>query len=354
MCHVVLHNNHNCVVNYKNKILCKGCFKKGLDDSRFFEEQAEEQWMGKNVPPKKRLRFSYLEPDNEVLMLDFSKKHRSVAIGLLRNGHLVHTKPIKIGANYITLQNTCSFDSITQLLGVAYCDSEAFKRKIDEIKENNLCELVKKLVKNGVIGAYNIRAKILFNTFDHVTLPENILCVHAEGAMFNTITKIFGDIYMGTCIYSCQTCQYNSIERIHYISVEVSNINNLSENVASFFHCEIKRTRCLECPSGLVTKQIVLDSFFLIIEPVNIPSLNLELEISLDSIPKYMSICETKFILRGICAYQGEPDPNHLGHFLAYGYRHNDKWIMYNDLLKKPEAVSPKQRVRCILFFYSI
>lgn len=112
--------------------------------------------------------------------------------------------------------------------------------------------------------------------------------------------------------------------------------------------------KCPECIKYTLSQQIQMDNSFVIIEPINIPSLTLHLNLSLDSIPKYLKNHNTTYLLRGIVAYQGEINSIHLGHFVAYGFRHNDKWTMYNDLLKKPEDVSPSTQIKCVLLFYTI
>lgn len=353
MCKIALHDNDSCIVKYNNNIMCKQCFKRGVSDNRFFEEQARENWMGKNIPPKKRPRTSYLEPDDEMLMLNFSKITRATAIGLLRNGHLVHTNPLKIEQHHVTLRNTCSFDSVVQLLCVGYCDSKNFQLKVDSLSDNSVCKLLKTVINSGVAAAYRQRARILFNNFDHVSLPGDILCVHAESTLFNTIVKTFDNLSMATREGRCEFCKHNDITRTYFISVEVNEINQLEKSVLEQLSTK-NNLICPVCTKRCFTYDFYLNDNFIIIEPVNVSSMNLELEISLDSIPKYIKAANVTFILRGIAGYVGISDPNYLGHFVAYGYRHNNKWVLYNDLLKKPEAVPAQRNVKCVMLFYTV
>jgi len=82
--------------------------------------------------------------------------------------------------------------------------------------------------------------------------------------------------------------------------------------------------------------------------------MRLEIKTNLDKINKFIKVDSTTFILRGVIGYQGTHDPDSLGHFIAYGYRHNDKWISYNDLKKTPECISPNTNVGCVLLFYTV
>lgn len=335
--------------------MCKFCFKNHANSNQLLmEKEVEEQWMRRNIPPKKRIRCSYLEPDDETLLIDYTKTHRAVAIGLLRNGNIVHKKPLKINNKLVLLQNTCSFDTISQLFCVAYCDSAAFQNVFSQNPNNFFANLLQKILKSGITAAYTIRGQILLNSFPHDVLPGNILCVQGESTLFNTVSKVLNNFYMGTETRQCMSCKNEISKQVYFLSVEISCILELNKNVADFLSKPNERKTCLKCNNNVVNRKIELFNNYVLIEPINIHELSLDLKLSLDSVPKSLKCGQTTFILRGLVGYQGDFDPNHLGHFVAYGYRHNDKWLMYNDMLTKVQTISPTTVINAVLFFYSI
>lgn len=160
-CQTSVHRHKLCLkANEKNTIFCLKCSK--------LEQNSFENWRGLASETPKRPRHSYLEPCSEVLKVDYSNLRKVISIGLLRNGHLVDLKPIKLSKTLsVTLSNTCCFDSIVQLMASGVCDSETFKELVllntERIK---IAEIVNDLVRHGVTKkTYRLRAEILTEIF---------------------------------------------------------------------------------------------------------------------------------------------------------------------------------------------
>ena len=81
------------------------------------------------------------------------------------NGNDLKLKATNFGKKKITVQQTCEFDSIVQLLLVAYFERPSFKLKVIELStsSNLLFKLVKNLAEKSITSnTYEKRAQILY------------------------------------------------------------------------------------------------------------------------------------------------------------------------------------------------
>lgn len=84
-------------------------------------------------------------------VIDWTRKINITTIGLLRNGNIVHLKPLKIFKQLITLRNTCGLDALIQIFCIGYCDSFIIKEYMELIKDSNrFAKLVVQVVNKGV------------------------------------------------------------------------------------------------------------------------------------------------------------------------------------------------------------
>lgn len=352
-CKIGLHNNENCKVQYENTVLCKNCFRNGLRDRSLLEIHAEENWMNKNVPPKKRPRKSYLEPESEFLKTNLSTK-KVVTIGLLRNGHLVHLKPIKLHGQLLSLSNTCGFDSVSQIFCCAFCDSHIFKKYVEELADiNKFAFFLCKIICSGVnTHTYKLRAEILLDSWPTTQLPENIIKINAEDTVVNVIKKLCGlEFSIGYTLIKCSGCSETTSSRISFLSVEINNPFNIATAVSETCREQYITKPCNKCKLNKQISETVLDGNLLIIEPVNTLNVSLEIVSQVDSIEKRININNFEYLLRGVIGYEGSVCS--LGHFIAYCLRHNGKWQTYNDLEKQIQYCPPSKIIRSQLFLYT-
>jgi len=83
------------------------------------EEISEENW--KNVQKSSRKRKSiYLTPNREILLRNIDSRAKTKVIGLIKNGSKSKFMSVKCNNGNYVLSNTCSFDTIVQMLAVAY------------------------------------------------------------------------------------------------------------------------------------------------------------------------------------------------------------------------------------------
>ena len=91
-----------------------------------FENEAEENWRGQNIGKKgkKSNKPNYLELDPSILSHNWDSKCKSSSVGHLRNGCTPELKGIKLDDQYYTINYTCTFGSISQVILCAYADSD--------------------------------------------------------------------------------------------------------------------------------------------------------------------------------------------------------------------------------------
>lgn len=56
--------------------------------------------------------------------------------GLITNGTLPSFKLTKIGVQYVSLSNTCSFNASAQIFASSYCDSTNYREEINKLNIN--------------------------------------------------------------------------------------------------------------------------------------------------------------------------------------------------------------------------
>lgn len=344
-CQTSVHRHKLCLkANEKNTIFCLKCSK--------LEQNSFENWRGLASETPKRPRHSYLEPCSEVLKVDYSNLRKVISIGLLRHGHLVDLKPIKLSKTLsVTLSNTCCFDSIVQLMASGVCDSETFKELVllntERIK---IAEIVNDLVRHGVTKkTYRLRAEILTEIFETQENPCGIISLSAETEVGNLLPKL--DFH--TCAIKtieCTECLYLDAQFLNSVEVCVSN----GYFGFSDLQNETKFTSvgdCSQC-NGTLQEKTEFSLTHIFIEPLNLDAKTFELYTSLDNIPKTIIINETTYILRGVIGYVGSTKG--VGHFICYCFRHNNKWEEFDDRNSKCQPSSGKKLIRVQLFLYTL
>jgi hypothetical protein len=100
------------------------------------EEISEENWRNVQKSSRKR-KYIYLTPNCEILLRNIDSLAKTKVIGLIQNGRKSKFISVKCNNSNYFLSNTCSFDSIVQMLAVAYCDSIAYTKYVTEKKEKS-------------------------------------------------------------------------------------------------------------------------------------------------------------------------------------------------------------------------
>lgn len=323
-----------------NLRFCKNC--------KNLEEASVENWRGL---VKQRQKRSYLEPLAELQEASFNAK-KVLPIGLLRNGHLVDLKPIKINStSSLTLSNTCAFDSLVQIMATTFCDSSSFKELILITKESSkMAQLVYDIVKTNVNkGIYRQRAIILNDIFNHNESRCGIVHLNVETEIGNLLPKL--DI--NPCLAEetrCENCSFcRGISFKFSLEIEMATSSELQSKISQ----KMEQTSCssLCYCGGIIKIYSTLSPTHFFIEPLDVTNKMFQLKSTLDSLPKVINISGTQYKLRGTIGYIGPTIGT--GHFIAYAHRQNFSWEEYDDRGTKSKLCSPNKSLNCQLLLYS-
>jgi len=184
-----------------------------ISNAILMPENAEEDWRGQvTASQRKKRRKNDLEPNSAMLFMNDNNKGRCPVIGLLKNGNL-NLAAQTIDNILYTFINTCTFDTIAQIMFGVYVDSEMCNA-IDAKCENDIfCKLIQKAVCDGInVQTYKRQAEILRK------------CITFSLALFNV--KEFGGIYR----INCATFAAELIENI-YLSILILKLESAQLSV---------------------------------------------------------------------------------------------------------------------------
>lgn len=67
-------------------------------------------------------------------MRNLNSQAKTKTIGLIKNDNKSNVMPIKLDSGNYVFSNTCAFDSVVQLLAVAYCNSYQYASYVNKKK----------------------------------------------------------------------------------------------------------------------------------------------------------------------------------------------------------------------------
>lgn len=348
---------------YGQQRLCKNCY---IRRENFSEDQAVENWKGLALPPKKRKRSSYLEPNEEFKNIDFSSKRNSNPIGLLRNGN-TDLKPILWNGVNVILTNTCAYDSIIQIFSSAFSDSKNYENYVYSLCTDTVFQIIKDVALSSITSrTYYLRILLLRTFCESFLLPNQMLQIKSECTAKTAAKNLFSKFPSFKRNVKCTNseCNFQHTENISVITVmlSTSTIHNLKEQILMFLNSS--QTKCTNVKNGLMCNGVNLINFevcgqHIIVELINTET-NTEsdvvqdITISLNEIPKQLIIRENLFYLRGIISFCGGKKVNEIGHYVAICKRLNEHWEIYNDLEKKRKHFPREKKVSCQCLIYAI
>lgn len=109
------------------------------------------------------------------------------------NGNFTKLLPINIYTEHqVSLTNTCSFDAITQILCCTYCDSDVYKRTVQDNQDIEMCQLIYTMVNDGITEiTYKHRSNILSRCLEMKQITQYVYSINCE----STITKMYENIW---------------------------------------------------------------------------------------------------------------------------------------------------------------
>lgn len=330
------------------------------------EDYSEENWGNILMNPKKKTPI-YLTPNREIMMRNLNTKAKTKSIGLIQNGNKTRFKSIKIGDTFYVLSNTCAFDSVIQLLAVAYCDSDEYGTYVKEKKnESTLWHLIFALLRDGLtVQTYRNRAIILKNIYPGEPTVNDVVYLSVEQAVDNLLIKLLNDDESIEIVQSCSSCGYKHIEKKQYLTVCVPERHLTKRQLDNLLSTEIKcqyySTNCKSCSKEMVSSPKFGNHIFF-----NLINLNNTLDgqftdtrLGLNHIPKSVKTFELPlYYLRGSVTtpdnQQNAFSHTMLGHYHAHTYRHPiNIWQKYDDNAEKVHTINENAQVNVQILMYS-
>lgn len=330
------------------------------------EDNEEENWKNINGGNFSKKKSIYLTPNREILLRNLNSRSKTKVIGLIKNGNKSNLMSVMLNGHNYVLSNTCAFDSIIQLLAVAYCDSTEYSKYVLDKKESNtLWHLVFALLRDGVtVQTYRKRAKILINLFPGESMTNGITFLSVEQAADNLLNKL---LPQDPCIKinkKCNNCSHKETVTQNYLTICVKDKNPTKRQLDYLLNEEIrlikKSTVCKQCSEDINLSLTFGNHLFFNLINLNNSASNLftDTKIQLNNIPKCIKINETEFILRGSVTtpdqQQNVVSHTYLGHYHAHAYRHPiNIWQLYDDLRDKVILIKDTTKVNIQILMYS-
>jgi len=271
------------------------------------EDTSEENWGNILINLKKKKKPIYLTENREILLRNLDSKAKTNIIGLLKNGNLSEFKSIKLDGENFVLSNTCAFDSIVQILAVAYCDSNEYATFVLKKKnESTLWHLIFALHRDSVtIQTYKKRAKILKQLYPGEPMINGITLLSVEQAADSMLIKLLQNEESVEIIEKCTSCNHEKIEKKQCITVCVSEKNPTKRQIEYLLNFEINNLqqsfRCKFCSKvfDLILK-FGHHIFFILINLNNSMDTQFtDTNLQLKNIPKSLTVSDTEYYFRG-------------------------------------------------------
>lgn len=319
-----------------------------------------EDWMGLGKTKNKTKKSKYITKDPTILHCNDKSRSRNSVIGVLRNGSVSELKSIHIDNEYVSLINTCTFDSISQVMFCAYADSELYSEFVERKTENKFMELVSHAVRDGItVQSYRKRGLLLKDLFTTQCTSELTVINAACTAQF-MLNKIFVNFPSIVATMVCPDCvnRFLREEIIVTVNLPTDDLIFLQDIMEDFNftpsyckNCDISMTQALDFKDHLIIEPVVP------LTQQRKLKKHLDLNIQLKDIPTILKVKKELFNLRGIVNFISPISSaiNAIGHYIAYCYREPNKtWEKYDDFQQKSKTVRPTTEAQnCQYLIYS-
>lgn len=266
--------------------------------------------------------------------------------------------------SYISVKETCAFDSLVQLIMHACGKENKYKEELQTIKNNLFIELCLNILNRGKIVSanYNKRAIILKNT--HIckyTATRHMEFLNANCNMDHLIEIIFTNLLPSIIRKNiCHQCNYSSYRNFATLHINIDillteDLGKIQESINDTLFKEINKN-CSQCNSILTQNYECSSHIFL--DTSIITHLNYKIEhresSTLDVITKLINVDDRDYVLCGIINYMSY---NHKskrdGHYTAITFT-GMHWYEYDNLKKTRSFVSPEKIVTPHTIMYII
>lgn len=172
---------------------------------------------------------------------------RSNKTTLLLNGNT--TTPIRMNKNRYIVTNTCSFDSVSTVIAMAYLDNPFYKKFVDNSK-NQFLEFCKKLVTTSTLAIiHKERLKILKTIFKEDTGITGVNIIDCTCNVLFIVTSLLKDAASAYEHIKCNNTNCKSGIRIVPCPTIIVRLKEGFKTLETSLqkYLSIKMNMCLEC-----------------------------------------------------------------------------------------------------------
>ncbi|CAD6208987.1 GSCOCG00010799001-RA-CDS [Cotesia congregata] len=249
---------------YSKHRLCSQCNKLGsLDTKEMLGKREFENWRGQGQPPKKKNSRSLYIGTKSKNVKEMLEHKKCKGLPILKRGDSKDLKAIKINNRWISLYNTCPFDSLFQLMLVAACDFPVINTKIATEKNNSLYEAVHDALQKTIsTKTYRTRAKILLTHFKVLKSVNNVDFVTCETSVGSFAAKLFNNQSSYEETLDCpRGCASRTIS-LPVISIKDDSLNKLenvfADNIQKSYRCNGDKCNRKTTKNSIIIGDIVL------------------------------------------------------------------------------------------------
>lgn len=322
--------------------------------TEFLEQhlQEEENWRGQNKRsmrtnehnksiPSKRGKYLQACPNVTLMHNRPLRKRKDI---IIQNGNLLAS--VKIEKIKVQVMNTCSFDSIIELITNGYSDYIEYQRQVRiEFSDFEFFDLVIDYATNNITSKWYIkRALCLFKTLDK-PLASILDCSYNISSL---ISKLLHDIPSTTNKFTCKKCKTNSTIIKSVLQIDSKPIlteglkTGLEKSLNKYFSTK-KKVYCNSCKSyGYEFSEpgphLLIDTEHPFISMLQIDSVIIS-EIPLSEIPHFIMIKNIKYVLIGVIHFIPPEIRNGVGHYVAFCKTVTGSWKQCDDAKYKADLI---------------
>lgn len=321
-----------------------------------------EDWGGLgNSHTSKKKKPNYLDacPD-----WDYVQSHNVVNIPVLKNGNLCES--VRVEGTYISVKETCSFDSLLQLIMHAVGKERQYKAIVQDFRrEHSVIQLSINILNRGklIMQDYVTRAKILsnLNIFTQSS-TRNVKFINANCNIAHLIDILFTEMPSITRTKICSNCDYTQSRYFPTLNINIGMIIDDGLGVIQKAIDDTKldknyMVKCAKC-NGIISSKVEYGPhIFLDTSLITDPNYKRKgkFESTLDSITKSITLNDNCYTLSGIIDYKYYENSSNEninnGHYIAIAFT-GMHWYEYDDLQKTKNYISSQKTITPHVIMY--
>ena len=264
---------------------------------------------------------------------------------VLQNGNLCES--LKDKKDRLVVLNTCGFDSIIQLFAAACTHEKSYNIIMNS--PSDIFKFITNFVQKGPCKfIYKGRATQLRKIDSFVsTNLSHIVTINAVSNVNNLCERLLTEDPSYTLLKNCKNCKKQTSKNFVLLNLDFETIleHGYSTIVQAIDnYVKTNHTHCKQCNK----QQDITITYHshLVIECIEDPNV----KIPLKTFPKIIELGNESFTMAGIVHYIAGENSS-VGHYTAYAL-YGEKWILFDDLLKKSINVTEETIINPVVCMY--